>query len=85
MIQAIQADAETLTAAQNTERAAMQSLQIARKQQSVGDISESTLLIAELAWQQASLALIQAKAARFVDTTALFQALGGGWWNRKDA
>ena len=85
VLQAIQADAETLTAAQNTERAAMQSLQIARKQQSVGDISESTLLVAELAWQQASLALIQARAARFADTAALFQALGGGWWNRKDA
>lgn len=85
VLQAIQADAETLTAAQNTERAAMQSLQIARKQQSVGDISESTLLVAELAWQQANLALIQARAARFADTAALFQALGGGWWNRKDA
>ena len=85
VLQAIQADAETLTAAERTEHAAMQSLQIARKQQSLGDISESTLLIAELAWQQASLALIQAKAARFVDTAALFQALGGGWWNRKDA
>ena len=85
VLQAIQADAETLTAAERTEHAAMQSLQIARKQQSLGDISESTLLIAELAWQQANLALIQAKAARFVDTAALFQALGGGWWNRKDA
>ena len=25
---------------------------------------------------------MQAQAARFSDTAALFQALGGGWWNR---
>jgi hypothetical protein len=24
----------------------------------------------------------QAQAARYADTAALFQALGGGWWNR---
>jgi outer membrane protein TolC len=28
--------------------------------------------------------LIQAKASRYADTAALFQALGGGWWNRDD-
>jgi outer membrane protein TolC len=28
--------------------------------------------------------LIQAKASRYPDTAALFQALGGGWWNRSD-
>jgi outer membrane protein TolC len=29
--------------------------------------------------------LVQAQAARYADTAALFQALGGGWWNRTDA
>jgi len=28
--------------------------------------------------------LIQARANRYQDTVALFQALGGGWWNRHD-
>jgi hypothetical protein len=28
--------------------------------------------------------VVQAQAARFADTAALFQALGGGWWNRND-
>jgi outer membrane protein TolC len=28
--------------------------------------------------------LIQARANRYSDTVALFQALGGGWWNRHD-
>jgi outer membrane protein TolC len=26
---------------------------------------------------------VQAQAARYADTVALFQALGGGWWNRE--
>ena len=26
--------------------------------------------------------MVQARAARLADTAALFQALGGGWWNR---
>jgi hypothetical protein len=26
--------------------------------------------------------VVQARAARLADTAALFQALGGGWWNR---
>jgi outer membrane protein TolC len=30
-------------------------------------------------------ALVQARAARLTDTAALFQALGGGWWNAPDA
>jgi hypothetical protein len=27
--------------------------------------------------------LAQTKAQRYADTVALFQALGGGWWNRQ--
>jgi hypothetical protein len=27
---------------------------------------------------------VRAQAARYSDTTPLFQALGGGWWNRTD-
>ena len=27
---------------------------------------------------------VKAQAARYSDTTALLQALGGGWWNRVD-
>jgi outer membrane protein TolC len=42
------------------------------------------LLNAQQTYQQALLSLSQAKAARYADTVALFQALGGGWWNRSD-
>ena len=40
------------------------------------------VLNAEQTYQQAELALVQAQANRYADTAALFQALGGGWWNR---
>jgi outer membrane protein TolC len=42
------------------------------------------LLTAENTYDTALLALVQAQAARYADTAALFQALGGGWWNRAD-
>jgi outer membrane protein TolC len=35
-------------------------------------------------YRQAELALIQVRANRYADSVALFQALGGGWWNRQD-
>ena len=84
VLHAIQADAQAVDAAERAEHAAMRSLQIARRQLALGDISESTMLATELAWRQAGLSLVQARAARLADTVALFKALGGGWWNRRD-
>ena len=46
--------------------------------------SYPSLLAAEYAYQQTLLNLVQAQASRYADTAALFQALGGGWWNRSD-
>jgi outer membrane protein TolC len=40
-------------------------------------VSYLALLIAEQTYEQAAIALIQARASRFADTAALFQALGG--------
>ena len=84
-LHAIDADAQALVAAERAERAAAHSLDIARRQLALGDLSESAMLNAQLAWQQTSIALVQARAARYADTVALFQALGGGWWHRNDA
>ncbi|URL56835.1 efflux transporter outer membrane subunit [Luteibacter flocculans] len=83
-LHAIHADAEGMAAAERAEDAAARSLDIARRQWALGDISESSLLTAEVTWQQTNLALVQARAARYSDTVALFQSLGGGWWNRRD-
>jgi outer membrane protein TolC len=49
-----------------------------------GYASYLALLSAEQAYNQAVINLIQAQANRYADTAALFQALGGGWWNRAD-
>jgi NodT family efflux transporter outer membrane factor (OMF) lipoprotein len=83
-LRALQFDATALQAAAAAERAAAESLAIARRQLQLGAISYVALLSAENAYQQARLALVQAQANRFADTAALFQALGGGWWNRSD-
>jgi outer membrane protein TolC len=40
------------------------------------------VLSAEQNYQTAAIALVKARAQRYADTAALFQALGGGWWNR---
>jgi outer membrane protein TolC len=67
-----------------SERAAARSLDIARHRLELGDINYVALFNAQQTYQQALLSLVQARAARYADTVALFQSLGGGWWNRAD-
>jgi NodT family efflux transporter outer membrane factor (OMF) lipoprotein len=83
-LHSIQADADTLAADVATERAAERSLSLARAQAGLGDTGQLAVLAAELSYQQAVNARVQALAARYADTAALFQALGGGWWNRTE-
>lgn len=83
-LHAIQSDDDALKAAVSSERAADKSLSIARQQLELGDISYLALLNAEQTYQQAMINVVQALANRYADTAALFQALGGGWWNRSD-
>jgi NodT family efflux transporter outer membrane factor (OMF) lipoprotein len=81
-LRALEYDALALKAAVAAEQATGTSLQIARRRLELGDTTYIFVLTAELAYQQAALLRVQAQAARFTDTAALFQALGGGWWNR---
>jgi NodT family efflux transporter outer membrane factor (OMF) lipoprotein len=81
-LRALQADADALAAATASEKAAARSLSIVQKQLDLGQIAYLSLLNAQNTYQQARLALVQADANRLADTAALFQALGGGWWNR---
>jgi NodT family efflux transporter outer membrane factor (OMF) lipoprotein len=81
-LRALQYDADALQAQDAAERAAARSLEISRRSVQLGETSPQTLLAAQQAYQQAVIGLAQAQAARFADTAALFQALGGGWWNR---
>jgi NodT family efflux transporter outer membrane factor (OMF) lipoprotein len=84
-MQTLRFDALTLQAAANAEKAAGLSLEITRRRLAAGDAGILDILNAELTYQTAALALVQAQAARYSDTAALFQALGGGWWNRDAA
>ena len=84
VLRALQLDAATLKAQQRAVRAASDTFDLARGQYRLGAITYVTLLNAERSYEQARLALVQAQAARYADTAALFQALGGGWWNRND-
>ncbi len=79
---ALQADAEALAAARRAERAAKISLDLVEKQLSFGLVNYLALVNAQQSYQQAVINLAQARANRFSDTAALFQALGGGWWNK---
>lgn len=80
---ALDADAKALQAAVNAETAAKKTLDLTRKQFELGFVNISPLLIAEQAYEQTKVSRIQNQAARFTDTAALFQSLGGGWWNRQ--
>ncbi len=84
-LRALQYDAEAVKAQAAAESAAADSLDISRRQLQLGAISYLALLNAEQAYQQSVINLVQARASRLADTAALFQALGGGWWNRGDA
>ncbi|HTH68824.1 MAG TPA: efflux transporter outer membrane subunit [Rhodanobacter sp.] len=81
---ALEQDAEGLKAAAHAADAAKVTLDLSQRQLKDGYASYLTVLSAEQAYQQARIGLVQAQANRYVDTAALFQALGGGWWHRAD-
>ena len=83
-LQALEHDTRGLKAAKASEMASAKSLRLIRQQLELGQVSSLQVLNAQQTYLQALLAVAQAKANRYSDTIALFQALGGGWWNRED-
>ena len=83
-LRALQLDAATLRADRAALAASSDTLNLARGQYRLGAITYVILLNSQRSYQQSRLAVVQAQAARYADTAALFQALGGGWWNRDD-
>jgi NodT family efflux transporter outer membrane factor (OMF) lipoprotein len=81
VLQGIVEDAETDRHAAAAQAAADRSLRLARQQLAAGEVGALPELNAEATYDQAEAATAQAHAARYADTVALFQALGGGWWN----
>jgi NodT family efflux transporter outer membrane factor (OMF) lipoprotein len=82
VLRALEYDAMTLKAQSDAEAAARDTLDIATKQVRFGATSYLSLLDAQRQYHLARILLVQAQALRFADTAALYQALGGGWWNR---
>jgi NodT family efflux transporter outer membrane factor (OMF) lipoprotein len=83
-LSALQADADALGAQIAAEHAAAESLGLVQAQYKSGAASYLQVLSSEQTYQSSAIALVKARAQRFADTAALFQALGGGWWNRAD-
>ncbi len=82
---ALQSDAEANQAQADAEALAHDTLEVSRKQFEAGGVGYLSLLNAQRQYQQARANAVQAAAARYADTAALFQALGGGWWKRSPA
>jgi NodT family efflux transporter outer membrane factor (OMF) lipoprotein len=83
-LRAVQNDADALKAADAFERAAKISFDQAHRQFEAGSVNVLILLTSQQAYLQAQIQVVQARAARLSDSAALFQALGGGWWNRAE-
>jgi NodT family efflux transporter outer membrane factor (OMF) lipoprotein len=80
-LRALDHDATGLKAQTEAWQAASDSLELTRGQYRVGGVSYLALLDAQRQYHQTVVTLVQAQASRYADTAALFQALGGGWWN----
>jgi NodT family efflux transporter outer membrane factor (OMF) lipoprotein len=83
VLRALETDARTLQAQAQAEAAAKATLALTEKQFELGAVSYLSLLVAQRDYQKTLINVISARAQRYADTAALFQALGGGWWNRK--
>jgi NodT family efflux transporter outer membrane factor (OMF) lipoprotein len=83
-LQTVEIDGRALRAAVRAEQAAEKSLKLTREQLELGQVSALQLLNAQQVYFTALLIVVQSKANRYADTVALYQALGGGWWNRSD-
>jgi NodT family efflux transporter outer membrane factor (OMF) lipoprotein len=84
-LRAIDTDADAVIANADAERLANEALALVERQYQLGAVSYLASLDAQRTALSTRVALVQARAARFTDTAALFQALGGGWWNATDA
>jgi NodT family efflux transporter outer membrane factor (OMF) lipoprotein len=76
-LHALDTDADAMNAAGRAASAAQKSLDVAKRQLELGSVSYLSLVLAEQTYEQAMISLVQARANRYADTAALFQALGG--------
>ncbi|AMP14764.1 efflux transporter outer membrane subunit [Collimonas pratensis] len=84
-LRALEHDALALQARTQAAENSRDSLAITLKQYQAGGVSHLSLLDAQRQSLQNELDRTVAQAARYSDTAALLQALGGGWWNEAGA
>ena len=83
-LSALENDAKELKETAIAERAAKQTWDLVQKQYKLGGAYYLDVISAEFAYQQNSIDRIVAESARYADTAALFQSLGGGWWQEEN-
>lgn len=80
-LKALEHDAQSLRAQSDALQAAEEALKIREANYRAGVVSYLEVLAANTQFYQAKIGYLQILAQRYQDTTALFVALGGGWWN----
>ena len=83
-VRGLEHDAETMQAESQSVEASEESLHLTQINYQAGLINYLQVLAADIQDHQAKLSYLQAQAQRLQDTTALFVALGGGWWSAAD-
>lgn len=78
-LDALQATDTAYVQQQTAQAAAAQSLQLAQGRYRDGETDYQTVLSAEIAYQQDTVAAIQGRSQRYLESVALFLALGDGW------
>lgn len=79
-LRAVENDAVALKTQRQALDAAREALALARSQYAAGAVDYLQVLSAQIAYRNARIATLQARAQRLRDTVGLFAAIGGGWW-----
>ncbi len=77
-LRALEHDAQTLRAEGDAYAASQEALRLAKESYRAGAIDSLSLLTTEALYSQARIAYVRAEAQRYLDTVALYTALGGG-------
>jgi len=80
-LRATQTDAAEFQKQTYARNSAYRTFKLTEQQYQVGGQNYLAVLNAQQQYQQIMINQIKAQAARYSDTAALYQALGGGWWN----
>jgi NodT family efflux transporter outer membrane factor (OMF) lipoprotein len=81
-LHAIKADAQAMAIVNDLTAAAKKTYELSGRQHASGYLDRLALINAQQTYRQALLNTAQIQGSRLGNTAALFQALGGGWWNK---